>query len=182
MVALCFFSTADRAVSALQLQAFFLVADDIMDNSITRRGQPCWYRVPEVATLLFKRLPVHDAEAHQARLTPPGPSGTVQDASQDAAMRCRRHRWLCCADRAHVQLQVGLVACNDYIILESCIYRVLKKHFAGKSYYPLLLDFFHEVRPLMHLIDPCMRAAKVPVPIMDAYAQEGLHMMQQLRT
>ncbi|CAK0736430.1 hypothetical protein CVIRNUC_000745 [Coccomyxa viridis] len=68
------------------LQAFFLVADDIMDNSITRRGQPCWYRVPEV----------------------------------------------------------GLVACNDYIILESCIYRVLKKHFAGKTYYPLLLDFFHE--------------------------------------
>jgi len=52
------------------LQAFFLVADDMMDHSITRRGQPCWYKVEKV----------------------------------------------------------GLNACNDCIVLEACIYKILKKH------------------------------------------------------
>jgi farnesyl diphosphate synthase len=57
------------------LQAFFLVADDIMDGSVTRRGQPCWFRRPEV----------------------------------------------------------GMVACNDYILLECVLYRALALHFGGKD-------------------------------------------------
>ena len=33
------------------LQAYFLVADDMMDQSITRRGQPCWYKVENVGDI-----------------------------------------------------------------------------------------------------------------------------------
>ncbi|KAL8828670.1 MAG: hypothetical protein Q9170_006501 [Blastenia crenularia] len=33
------------------LQACFLVSDDIMDGSHTRRGQPCWYNAPKVGLI-----------------------------------------------------------------------------------------------------------------------------------
>ena len=52
-------TTATRA----QLQAFFLVADDIMDASLTRRGQPCWYKVPRVGMIA-----INDAFVLQSHL------------------------------------------------------------------------------------------------------------------
>jgi farnesyl diphosphate synthase len=69
------------------LQAFFLVSDDIMDSSITRRGNPCWYRQPHV----------------------------------------------------------GMIAINDAFMLESAIYRLLKKYFRSHPSYIDLIELFHEV-------------------------------------
>lgn len=39
---LCHFAVLGWAIE--WLQAWLLVADDIMDSSVTRRGQPCWYK------------------------------------------------------------------------------------------------------------------------------------------
>lgn len=69
------------------LQAFFLVADDVMDDSVTRRGQPCWFRKPEVK----------------------------------------------------------MIAINDAFILESCVYKILKRYFGSESCYTQLVDLFLEV-------------------------------------
>ena len=33
------------------LQGYFLVADDIMDHSLTRRGRPCWYKNEGIGTM-----------------------------------------------------------------------------------------------------------------------------------
>ena len=53
-------------------------------------------------------------------------------------------------------LQIGMVACNDYILLESCIYRMLQLNLAEHPSYAKLLELFHEV------CAPC--AASMPGP------------------
>jgi farnesyl diphosphate synthase len=86
------------------LQACFLVLDDIMDDSITRRGQPCWYK---------------NADVKQK-------------------------------------------AINDGLILESCIYTLLKKHLKGSSAYHAIVDMFHEISwqtQLGQLLDMTTEAA-----------------------
>lgn len=40
---------------------------------------------------------------------------------------------------------VGLAAINDALLLESIIYKLLKKHFANESFYIKLVDLFHEI-------------------------------------
>ncbi|KAK2114581.1 hypothetical protein P7K49_008847 [Saguinus oedipus] len=66
------------------LQAFFLVTDDIMDSSLTRRGQICWCQKPGV----------------------------------------------------------GLDAISDAILLEACIYRLLKLYCQEQPYYLNLIELF----------------------------------------
>nr|CAB3245591.1 farnesyl pyrophosphate synthase-like [Phallusia mammillata] len=69
------------------LQASFLVADDVMDQSQTRRGQLCWFRKPGI----------------------------------------------------------GLQAINDSMILESCVFSILRLFCRKKSFYADLVDLFHQV-------------------------------------
>lgn len=104
----------------MQLQAYFLVLDDVMDNSHTRRGQPCWFKVPKVWAKsqhvavyfsYFLLLPVK--EKHPTCVT--------------------------------FMFQVGMIALNDGILLRNHVRRILRKHFRDKPYYAHLLDLFDEV-------------------------------------
>ncbi|KAF8318462.1 farnesyl pyrophosphate synthase [Clavulina sp. PMI_390] len=47
------------------LQAYFLVADDMMDASITRRGQPCWYKVEAVGNIAINDAFMLEAAIYQ---------------------------------------------------------------------------------------------------------------------
>jgi len=70
------------------LQASFLIADDIMDASFTRRGAPCWYKKPSI----------------------------------------------------------GMIAINDAFLLQSHLFRTLRRHFHNCPFYTPLVELFNEIK------------------------------------
>lgn len=90
-----------------------------MDQSITRRGQPCWYRV---VSPVVPKPPQH--------VTPDSPlSLHVRSLPPSRSP----------------QPGVGNIAINDAFMLEGAIYFLLKKHFRQETYYVDLLELFHDV-------------------------------------
>ena len=47
---ICWYLFIPEYVCDLQLQAHFLVLDDIIDGSVSRRGRPCWYLYENLGT------------------------------------------------------------------------------------------------------------------------------------
>ncbi|KAH8658383.1 farnesyl pyrophosphate synthetase-like protein [Xylariales sp. PMI_506] len=63
----------------------------------------------------------------------------VTDDIMDASMTRRgKSCWYLVQD-------VGMIAINDAVMIESCIYILLKKHFRGHSAYMGMMELFHEV-------------------------------------
>ncbi|KAH9021197.1 farnesyl diphosphate synthase [Lactarius pseudohatsudake] len=47
------------------MQAYFLVADDIMDSSITRRGHPCWYLLEGIGSKVINEVRIMEGAIFQ---------------------------------------------------------------------------------------------------------------------
>jgi geranylgeranyl pyrophosphate synthase len=67
------------------MQAEFLVADDIMDSSLTRRGRPCWYMLPDVKmNAVNDALILNSFAAFLIRQYVPGTGSNTDDQISDA--------------------------------------------------------------------------------------------------
>ncbi len=63
-----------------------------------------------------------------------------------------------------------MVAVNDGIVLESCIYKLLKNHFRARPYYADLVDLFHEVLDYVYMfvfdyVCICLSALPACLPV-----------------
>ncbi|RDB26695.1 Farnesyl pyrophosphate synthase [Hypsizygus marmoreus] len=105
------------------LQAYFLIADDIMDGSITRRGQPCWYLSPSPALTTPSATPVVPATVPASL------------ASQEVSITTPTYK----------HPPVGMTAINDAFMVESAIFRLLKVHFRSEACYLDLIELFHDI-------------------------------------
>lgn len=105
---------------APQLQAYFLVSDDMMDSSITRRGQPCWYLTPSPAVTTPSSTPIIPS--------------TVPASLENGTLQANQKHPL-----------VGMVAINDSFMIASSIFHLIKLHFRGQAYYMDLVEIFHDI-------------------------------------
>ncbi|KAK2101530.1 hypothetical protein P7K49_019196 [Saguinus oedipus] len=98
------------------LQAFFLVTDDIMDSSLTRQGQICWYQKPGV----------------------------------------------------------GLDAIKDAILLEACVYRLLKLYCREQPYYLNLIELFLTEKRYKSIVKYKMAFYSFYLPVAAAMYMAGI--------
>lgn len=67
---------------------------------------------------------------------------------------------------------VGMIAVNDALMVENCIYYILKKNFDQQPYYVKLLELFHEAMMITtfgQTLDMHMAGKKVTSFTMDRY-------------